>query len=172
MYALFKPELLELARTVYQQHALFERGGIQAEELRCIQLERLKHILSYVKTNSPFYMNALSFLSMNAIDALNWNKFRELKFTTKSDLREAGHGMTAAPLKEAWIYYETTGTTGPATPCPRNENDSIFNNTPLILRYEKLFRAHGQDHIVGVMGPTELHSTGDTFEDSRFPRVA
>ncbi len=42
MYALFKPELLELARTVYQQHVLFERGDIAAEELNGIQLERLK----------------------------------------------------------------------------------------------------------------------------------
>ncbi len=73
--------------------------------------------------------------------------------------------MAAAPLTEAWIYYETTGTTGAATPCPRNEQDSIFNNSPLILRYGEIFRAHGSQHIIGVMGPTELHSTGDTFED-------
>lgn len=165
MYAIFKPELLELARTVYQQHAMFERGDLPAEELSSIQLERLKHILNYVTTDSAFYRNALSFLSPRSIDTLDWNSFRELPFTTKSDLREAGHNMAAAPLKKAWIYYETTGTTGPATPCPRNEYDSIFNNTPLILRYEELFRAHGQQHIVGVMGPTELHSTGDTFED-------
>lgn len=165
MYALFKPERLELARTVYQQHVLFERGGIGAEELNSIQLERLKYILSYVKSRSPFYQDRLSYLSSSAIDTLGWDVFRELPFTTKNDLREAGHNMAAAPLHKAWVYYETTGTTGPATPCPRNEHDSIFNNTPLIIRYEELFRAHGQQHIVGVMGPTELHSTGDTFED-------
>lgn len=165
MYALFKPELLKLARDVYKQHALFESDGISAEELRRIQLERLKNILSHVKANSPFYREKMSVIPDRNIDTLDWNSFRKLPYTTKDDLREAGHNIAAAPLKNAWIYYETTGTTGAATPCPRNEHDSIFNNTPLILRYSALFRNHGQHHIVGVMGPTELHSTGDTFED-------
>lgn len=165
MYALFKPELLELARVTYQQHALFERDGMSAEALNDIQLERLRKTLRYVKTSSPFYQSRLSALSEGALVTLGWDVFRKLPFTTKDDLREAGHNMAAAPLMNAWIYYETTGTTGPSTPCPRNECDSIFNNTPLILRYNEIFRAHGQQHIVGVMGPTELHSTGDTFED-------
>jgi phenylacetate-CoA ligase len=165
VYALFKPELLELARAVQQQHELFENNGILADELDKIQLERLRNTLRYVKANSPYYRAALSILTEGDIDACDWDMFRKLPFTTKNDLREAGHNMAAAPLNNAWIYYETTGTTGAATPCPRNEQDSIFNNTPLILRYKKIFLAHGQQHIVGVMGPTELHSTGDTFED-------
>lgn len=165
MYALFKPELIELARVVHQQHVVFEQGGLSAEALSAIQLGRLKDVLAYVKAGSVYYRNALSSFSPDAMDQMDWPAFRSLPFTTKNDLREAGRDMAAAPLSKAWIYYETTGTTGPATPCPRNETDSIFNNTPLIVRYEKLFQAHGQQHIVGVMGPTELHSTGDTFED-------
>lgn len=165
MYALFKPELLKLAHAVHQQHELFERGGISAEELSRIQLKRLKSILCHVRNNSPFYQRTLSFLSDADINSLDLNAFRKLPFTTKEDLRAAGHDMASAPLTAAWIYYETTGTTGAATPCPRNEQDSVFNNTPLILRYGEIFRTHGQQHIVGVMGPTELHSTGDTFED-------
>ncbi|MHB0774483.1 phenylacetate--CoA ligase family protein [Halomonas sp. WWR20] len=165
VYALFKPNLLELARAVHEQHELFEGGGIYAEELDNIQLERLKSTLRHVWENTPFYRSTLSALSDANIDRLDWNAFRKLPFTTKNDLRAAGHDIAAAPLTGAWIYYETTGTTGAATPCPRNEQDSIFNNTPLILRYGEIFRAHGQQHIVGVMGPTELHSTGDTFED-------
>lgn len=165
MYALFKPDLIDLARTVYQQHVFFESGGIDENELERIQIERLKSIINHVKEHSTFYKDKLSSLSAIDIDTLSWDSFRKLPFTTKNDLREAGHDMAAAPLYKSWVYYETTGTTGPATPCPRNEHDSIFNNTPLILRYDSLFRAHGQQHIVGVMGPTELHSTGDTFED-------
>ncbi|EPF65285.1 phenylacetate--CoA ligase family protein [Pseudomonas syringae] len=164
MYALFKPDLLELARVTYQQHALFESDGISVEELNAIQLDRLRQTLRYVNAHSPFYRDLLS-ASDAALSTLDWHAFRQLPFTTKDDLRTAGHFMLSAPLSDAWIYYETTGTTGAATPCPRNERDSIFNNTPLILRYEALFQAHGERHIVGVMGPTELHSTGDTFED-------
>lgn len=165
VYALFKPDLLELAREVHQQHVLFENGKISGKELNKIQLERFKNTLRHVKNNTPFYRDTLSGLSDSSINKLGWNTFRKLPFTTKNDLHTAGHGMAAGPLTEAWIYYETTGTTGAATPCPRNEQDSIFNNTPLILRYSEIFRVHGPQHIVGVMGPTELHSTGDTFED-------
>lgn len=150
MYALFKPELLKLARDVYKQHALFESDGISAEELRRIQLERLKNILSHVKAHSPFYREKMSVIPDRNIDTLDWNSFRKLPYTTKDDLREAGHNIAAAPLKNAWIYYETTGTTGAATPCPRNEHDSIFNNTPLILRYSALFRQHTGVEIVPV----------------------
>ena len=165
MYALFKPELLDLARAVYQQQADFEAGGIDESALKELQLDRLKEVVRYVKAGSAFYKTHLSSVPDDSIDSLSWEHFSRLPFTSKNDLREAGHDLAAAPLNKAWVYYETTGTTGAATPCPRNEHDSIFNNTPLIQRYGELFRAHGERHIVGVMGPTELHSTGDTFED-------
>jgi hypothetical protein len=106
VYALFKPELLELAREVHQQHTLFESDGISTEALADMQLERLKEILGYVKAHSPFYRDRLFALSDGAIEALDWNAFRKLPFTTKNDLREAGHNMAAAPLTKAWVYYE------------------------------------------------------------------
>lgn len=45
MYALFKPDLLKLAHTVYHQYELFENGGISVDELSNIQLERLKNTI-------------------------------------------------------------------------------------------------------------------------------
>ena len=58
MYALFKPELLDLARAVYQQQAAFEAGGIDESALKELQLDRLKEVVRYVKAGSAFYKTA------------------------------------------------------------------------------------------------------------------
>jgi len=67
------------------------------------------------------------------------------------------------PLSKAWIFYETTGTTGRSTPCPRDNTDSLNNNTALTVYYDTVFQQYGAEQVVGVSGPTEMHAFGDTF---------
>ncbi len=165
MYAIFKDDLMNQARDVFQLHQRFESNDLSTEQLNAQQLSQLKHVLGYVTNYSPFYKKHFSGLTETDIHQMTLEAIQRLPFTTKQDLREQGAAMASAPLHRSWVYYETTGTTGSPTPCPRNEIDSIHNNTPLIIRYKDIFRQHGEHHIVGVMGPTELHSTGDTFED-------
>ncbi|REL31306.1 phenylacetate--CoA ligase family protein [Thalassotalea euphylliae] len=165
MYSIFKKDLFEKAEYVYQEHSKFDQGKIALGELYSHQESRLQAVLKYVISGSSFYQNHLSVLTPKDIDSFSLKDIQRLPFTTKEDLRAQGSAMLSTPLADSWIYYETTGTTGKPTPCPRNELDSIYNNTPLIINYRKIFEKHGSKHIVGVMGPTELHSTGDTFED-------
>jgi len=165
MYAIFKEDLFLKAKEIYRQHSQFEAGEINIEELASHQNKALREILKHVTTHSPFYRERLSGLTFNDIENLSTSNINRLPFTTKEDLRSQGASLASSPLHKSWIYYETTGTTGSPTPCPRNEIDSIHNNTPLIVHYREIFNQHGEDHIVGVMGPSELHSTGDTFED-------
>ncbi|MEU9097631.1 phenylacetate--CoA ligase family protein [Streptomyces sp. NPDC048361] len=114
---------------------------------------------------SPFYKELLGHLDEGDIAALTPESFARLPFTTKDDLRTRLKDLLSKPIHEGWIFYETTGTTGRATPCPRDNVDSIVNNTALSVCYDHVFRAHGENHVIGVMGPNELHSTGDTFGD-------
>lgn len=165
MYAIFKDELYEKAKEVYRQHLRFEAGETDKTALAAHQNKQLREVIKYVTTHSPFYREHLKGLTATDIETLTTGHIHTLPFTTKEDLRSHGAALAAAPLHKSWIYYETTGTTGKPTPCPRNEIDSIHNNTPLIIHYRQIFEQHGTDHIVGVMGPSELHSTGDTFED-------
>lgn len=165
MYAVFKDDLLLKARGVYQQHRDFEAGKISRSQLIKHQNDSFKDVLNYVSSNSQFYKNHLSGITNHDIENITINEINSLPFTTKDDLRKYGASLASAPLRDSWIYYETTGTTGSPTPCPRDEIDSIHNNTPLIIHYRNIFNQHGTGHIVGVMGPSELHSTGDTFED-------
>ena len=165
MYAIFKERILEQAKEVYRQHTDFKAGHISSEQLASHQNYKLREIVKYATENSPFYREHLKGLTSADISALTTDALSTLPFTTKEDLRKQGALLASAPLDQSWIYYETTGTTGKPTPCPRNETDSIHNNTPLIIQYRDIFAQHGSQHIVGVMGPSELHSTGDTFED-------
>ena len=165
MYAIFKERVVEQAKEVYQQHRDFNAGNISLHSLTLHQDKRLQEIVKYVTDNSPFYREHFKGLTPTDIESLTTSGITALPFTTKDDLRQQGASLASAPLHQSWIYYETTGTTGKPTPCPRNETDSIHNNTPLIIHYRNIFEQYGSNHIVGVMGPSELHSTGDTFED-------
>lgn len=165
MYSIFHPELVQVAETVYREQLAYEQGEYSADAIRTIQRERFADIVDYAHTNSPFYRHHLSGFVKAHGRGFELSAVGDIPFTTKDDLRAARHDIASQPLCNAWVYYETTGTTGPSTPCPRNEIDSIVNNTALMLRYREVLGRHGAEHIIGVMGPTELHSTGDTFED-------
>jgi len=165
MYAIFKEEALALAQTVYADHVRFEQGEWGEADLHAHRQRQLRKILQYVCEHSAFYRDHLGKPSQAAVSQAEDIDITQLPFTTKEDLRAHGWDMVSAPLSDAWVYYETTGTTGKATPCPRSEIDSIHNNTPLILHYERILKQHGDQHVVGIMWPTEVHSTGDTFED-------
>lgn len=165
MYSIFHPELTRLAEQVHGEQLAYERGSHSAEAIREIQCTRLNAVVEYAGRNSKFYGNHLRGFIEGHRDGFGFPDVEHIPFTTKDDLRHAQHDVASQPLEMAWVYYETTGTTGPTTPCPRNEIDSIVNNTALILRYRDVLAQHGEHHIIGVMGPTELHSTGDTFED-------
>jgi phenylacetate-CoA ligase len=165
MYAIFKDEIFKKANEIYQHHCDFKAGAISLMPLRAHQDNALREVINYVTNNSPFYRERLKGLTPADIASLTTAKISTLPFTTKDDLRNHGTSLASAPLHQSWVYYETTGTTGKPTPCPRNELDSIHNNTPLILHYRDIFERQGANHVVGIMGPSELHSTGDTFED-------
>jgi len=97
------------------------------------------------------------------IDRISLDKLERLPFTTKEDLRMAGTDMLSRQIRQGWVFYETTGTTGKATPCPRDNTDSTVTNIALTVNYASVLQAHPGQHFIGIMGPTEMHSTGDAF---------
>lgn len=165
MYSIFRKDLHENGLNYLAELKRYLLGGINSSELKKIQYEKLKDVISYAKSGSAFYGSRLSGVDPDfCFD--DFDSFVDaLPFTTKSDLIEAGKDISSDNLENAWVYYETTGTTGPSTPCPRNETDSLVNNAFLTLQYESILSLENKGRIIGVMGPTELHSTGDTFED-------
>lgn len=133
-------------------------GEMSAEALDAWQATNLQKTIEYCQDKSPFYQRHLAGLEATSpIDAL--------PFTVKDDLRQHLDDVASLSLDHAWVYYETTGTPGVSTPCPRTAEDSIRTGVALCGGYRDLLNGHGEHLSIAVMGPTELHSTGDTFGD-------
>ncbi|MGW7362768.1 phenylacetate--CoA ligase family protein [Streptomyces sp. NPDC054841] len=165
MFTQYDPESAELASGLRDQCDAFLANEWGAEALASHQTDKLREVLTHVRANSPFYRERLAGISDTAISGITRDDLRKLPFTTKDDLRRTQLGILSRPVSEAWIFYETTGTTGAATPCPRTNGDTIHNNTVLTAYYRDVLAAHGDRQVIGVSGPTELHATGDTFGD-------
>lgn len=162
MFTVFDDALHRVALDIRDQQAAFLAGQWQANDLAGYQLDRLRATVDYVKENSAFYGKHLAAVEPSAITA---DRLSEIPFTTKDDLRWAGRDVFAKPLAEAWVIYETTGTTGRQVECPRDNIDSLTTNTALTLYYETIFRHLRDDQIVGLCGPTQLTAFGDTFTE-------
>jgi len=145
----------EIARSWYA-------GTLSEAYLAAWHGERLTAVLRHVTERSPFYRRHLSGVDIAAVTP---ESLRELPFTTKADLRREMYDVLAGSPAEASIFYETTGTTGAATPCPRGIRDIITSNTSVIESWRRLIAHRFGDRkpVVGLMGPSELYAFGDVF---------
>lgn len=139
-------------------HELCQRyyaGELSEEDMEAWRLERLDVVLRHVREKSDFYRRHLP----------SDVPFVELPFTTKADLRREMHAVLSGGVAEAAIYYETTGTTGAPTPCPRSARDIEWSNLHVERSWRHMFARHFGDRmpVVGLMGPSELYAFGDTF---------
>jgi benzoxazolinate moiety biosynthesis protein SgcD5 len=142
--------------------ARYYAGTLTEGELAQWQSERLSAVLRHVVTRSPFYRRHLAGLE---IDRITPRALSSLPFTTKDDLRQHKYDVLSGTIAEAGIFYETTGTTGAPTPCPRGPLDIATSNSAVIESWRRLFRARFGDRmpVVGLMGPSELYAFGDVF---------
>ncbi|WP_200258571.1 phenylacetate--CoA ligase family protein [Streptomyces sp. HSG2] len=165
MFTQYDPEAGALTAELRDRFDAFRNGKLDAEWVRSHQTRALRRVVAYARDRSPFYRKRLGSLTDERLSALDLDDLGTIPFTTKEDLRHAQFDILSLPVSDAWIFYETTGTTGAATPCPRTNDDSIHNNTVLTAYYRDVLGAHGDRQVIGVSGPTELHSTGDSFGD-------
>jgi phenylacetate-CoA ligase len=165
MFTHFDPALARLTDQVIGDYRSYFAGGLGTQALERQQLQRAARTVAFVRQRSPFYARHLAAAPVIAEDEFSWTDLQRLPFTTKEHLRREQFQMLSRPISEACFFYETTGTTGVATPCPRDYVDCIYNNTPISLCYETILKADDQRHVVALSGPTELHSFGDTLGD-------
>lgn len=145
-------------------HRAFYARELTAERLQSWREQQLSAVLEQVSTGSPFYADHLKGLDLEAVSP---DDLTGLPFTTKQDLRREMLGVLSRPLPEAMFFYETTGTTGAATPCPRDGREVLASNAHVTESWRSVFRHHFGDRrpTIGLMGPTEVHSFGDTLGD-------
>ncbi|WP_397451640.1 phenylacetate--CoA ligase family protein [Pseudomonas sp. NA-150] len=145
-------------------HKAYWTNALSEEALKSWHEDRLKQVLKHVKSKSAFYGKHLKGIDVEVVTLANLSS---LPFTTKDDLRVSMLDVLSGALEDSIYYYETTGTTGPATPCPRDKKESYASNKQLAMAYQAVLDKHFPDEktVVGVMGPTEVHSFGDTLGD-------
>ncbi|WP_194917944.1 phenylacetate--CoA ligase family protein [Catenulispora rubra] len=165
MYTVFRPELDGLAREILARYRAYQEGRTTPAELEAHQLDAFVATLGATKKHSPLYRERLADIEPTDVKALTPEALAGIPFTTKDDLRDHGFGMSSLPVHRAWVYYETTGTTGASTPSPRADVDSLNTNIAMTVQYEPLLRGFGEEQVMGVCGPSELHAHGDTFTE-------
>ncbi|MEU4038011.1 phenylacetate--CoA ligase PaaK [Streptomyces collinus] len=99
-----------------------ERLG--AEELRTLQLERLRASLRHAYENVPFYRESFDKAGVRPEDCRSLADLAHFPFTTKADLRSRyPYGMFAVPRERIRRLHASSGTTGLPTVVGYTEND-------------------------------------------------
>jgi phenylacetate-CoA ligase len=91
-----------------------EKGPV--EELRRLQLERLRWTLKHAYENVPHYRKKLDAAGVKPEDCRSLSDLRRFPFTTKADLRDTyPFGMFAVPMDKIVRIHASSGTTGKPT---------------------------------------------------------
>lgn len=86
------------------------------DELRALQLERLRHSLAHAYGNVPHYRKAFDAAGVHPDDLRTLDDLRKFPFTTKADLRaNYPFGMFAVPRDRVVRIHASSGTTGKPT---------------------------------------------------------
>ncbi|MEW6082631.1 MAG: phenylacetate--CoA ligase [Bacillota bacterium] len=90
--------------------------SMPAQEMRILQVERLKHTLEYVYERVPFYRNLFDQHGLIPRDLGCLEDLRAFPFTTKEHLRDNyPFGLMAVPLEGVVRLHASSGTTGRPT---------------------------------------------------------
>ncbi|MEU3856662.1 phenylacetate--CoA ligase PaaK [Streptomyces sp. NPDC028722] len=94
------------------------------EELRALQLERLRASLRHAYAHVPFYRESFDKAGVRPEDCRSLADLAHFPFTTKSDLRENyPFGMFAVPRERIRRLHASSGTTGRPTVVGYTDND-------------------------------------------------
>ena len=86
------------------------------DELRALQLQRLKQTLTHAYANSPVYRAKFDAAGVHPDDLRTLSDLAKFPFTTKKDLRDSyPFGMFAVPREQVARIHASSGTTGKPT---------------------------------------------------------
>ncbi len=94
------------------------------DELRALQLKRLKSTLQHAFANSPVYRAKFDAAGVHPDDCKSLADLAKFPFTTKRDLRDNyPYGMFAVPRHQCARIHASSGTTGKPTVVGYTQND-------------------------------------------------
>jgi phenylacetate-CoA ligase len=117
------------------------------DELRAVQLERLKWSLHHAYANVAFYKKSFDERGVHPDDLHSLADLAKFPFTIKKDLRDHyPFGMFAVPMSEIVRIHASSGTTGKPTVVGYTEND-ISTWADLVARSIRAAGGHSGDKI-------------------------
>ncbi len=122
-----------MRKFVPENSVLDKEETLPREELRALQLARLRKTVDYAKEKVPFFAKKLADVSGRDIKSVD--DIANLPFTTKQDLRDGyPYGFMAIPKNEIARIHGSSGTTGKMTFVPYSRND-LRNWTRVVSRF-------------------------------------
>src|SRR5581483_10032009 len=98
--------------------------SLDREQLRLLQDERLRKMISYVSERVPFYQEMFKRLDLQPGDIRSVEDLRKVPFTRKQDLKDHyPFGLLAVPREQLIRVHASSGTTGKATIVCYTRND-------------------------------------------------
>jgi phenylacetate-CoA ligase len=98
--------------------------NLSQDELRVLQLERLRWTLRHAYANVPFYTKKFDGAGVHPDDCKSLEDLAKFPFTTKQDLRDNyPFGMFAVPQDQVRRIHASSGTTGKPTVVGYTEQD-------------------------------------------------
>ncbi|WP_421705162.1 phenylacetate--CoA ligase PaaK [Alloalcanivorax xenomutans] len=120
---------------------------VSVDELKQLQVERLRWSLTHAYNNVPFYRKAFDDAGVHPYDLKSLDDLRHFPFTTKSDLRDNyPFGMLATPMREVVRVHASSGTTGKPTVVAYTQND-INNWADVMARSIRAGGGHAGDKV-------------------------
>lgn len=94
------------------------------EELKKLQLAKLKKAVEYAYNNSKFYKNMFDRSGLKPSDIQTLEDIRKIPFTVKTDLRDNyPYGLNAVPMEDIARIHASSGTSGKPTVVTYTKND-------------------------------------------------
>ena len=94
------------------------------DELRALQLQRLRWSLNHAYKNVPFYRASFDAAGVHPSELESLEDLAKFPFTLKSDLRDNyPFGMVATPMEDVVRIHASSGTTGRPTVVTYTQND-------------------------------------------------
>ena len=94
------------------------------EQMRALQLERLKRMVAYCYERVPMYRTRMDEMGVKPVDICTLSDVSLLPFTVKDDVRDNyPYGLLAVPMKEIVRLHASSGTTGKPITAGYTRND-------------------------------------------------
>lgn len=94
------------------------------DQMREIQLERLKKIVKYAYERVPFYKKKFDEIGLLPEDIKTLEDIKKIPYTTKADLRDNyPYGLLAVPMNDIVRVHASSGTSGKPTVVAYTKND-------------------------------------------------